>query len=152
MFAVVEIQGKQYEVRVNDVLHVDTMHLDEDTKLTLDKVLLVDDNGAITVGAPYVAGMTVAAVALGEEKGDKIRVYRMKAKKRYRRTTGFRAQYTALKITSIGGKTTESSVKAATKKPSAAKGAAKSTEKKASTTAKKAAPKAAPKKTATTEA
>jgi large subunit ribosomal protein L21 len=103
MFAVVEIQGKQYEVRVGDVIHVDTMHLEDNTVLTIDNVLLVSDNGSVTVGTPYVAGTTVSAEVVNEEKGDKIRVFKMKAKKRYRRTL-------VLRITAIGG------VKAAPKK------------------------------------
>lgn len=120
MFAVVEIQGKQYEVRVGDVLHVDTMHLEADKKLSIDKVLLLNDGKETKVGTPYVAGVTVEATSHGDHKGEKIRVFKMKAKKRYRRTLGFRASQTTLEITSIAGNSTVAKKPAAPKKTAAA--------------------------------
>jgi large subunit ribosomal protein L21 len=106
MFAVVEIKGKQYEVKVNDVLEVDTHHLEENQTFVIDKVLLLqeDESKPALVGMPYLEGKTVEALVLGEMKGDKIRVFKMKSKKRYRRTKGHRTEFTVLQIVKIDGK------------------------------------------------
>jgi large subunit ribosomal protein L21 len=67
----------------------------------VDAVLMVIDGENIEVGTPTVAGITVGLIELGEEKGKKVRVAKYKAKSRYKKTRGFRAQFTRVKIESI---------------------------------------------------
>src|SRR5207247_1442477 len=89
---------------------VDKLSPDNDT-LTLDKVLMLSTDGAVSIGTPYVTGASVSAKVVAQEKGDKIYVVKYKAKSRYRRRTGFRAQETRILVEKIvtSGKTSESS-------------------------------------------
>ncbi len=98
-YAIVEIGGAQHRVRQGDRVRV---QLIEGTgKVTLDKVLLVQSQGGLRVGTPYVPGAAVTARVLGEEKGRKVIVFKKKKRKQYRRTRGHRQTYTSLVIDSI---------------------------------------------------
>lgn len=101
MFAVVVISGKQYTVAVHDVILVDKIDGKEGDNVTFDTVLLVKGDKDVAVGTPNVKGSAVTAKILAQEQGEKIAVRRFKAKVRYRRHTGFRAQLTKLEITGI---------------------------------------------------
>lgn len=100
MYAVVEINGKQYRAEKGAVLKVDRIAAEKGAALSMDKVLLVSGD-KVSVGSPYVAGATVKAVVQDEVKGDKIVVFKYKPKKDYRRTRGHRQLYTLLKIEEI---------------------------------------------------
>jgi large subunit ribosomal protein L21 len=102
MYAVVEINGKQYRAEKGATLTVDRMEADPGTILDLGKVLLVSGD-EIKVGTPYVEGASIKAVVVDEIKGDKIVVFKYKPKKDYRRTQGHRQPYTVLKIEEIVG-------------------------------------------------
>ncbi len=102
MFAIVAISGKQYKVAKGDVLLVDRLSEKEGETITLGDVFLLTDGAKTKVGKPKVAGVTVKAKVLGHEKGEKIDVRRFKSKVRYRKSVGFRPQYTRLEIVSIG--------------------------------------------------
>lgn len=100
-FAVVKTGGKQYLVKENDVITVDRLDTPEKEKLTLETLAVFDDEGkTVEMGAPTLSKVTKAQV-LAHIKGDKIRVARFKAKVRYRKVKGFRAQLTQLKILKI---------------------------------------------------
>jgi len=101
MIAVVEVNGKQYSVTPGELLEVEKMEGDVGDKVTLDKVLLVDDSGKVEVGTPTVAGWAVTAKISAQIKGEKLTVRRYKQKVRYRRTKGFRPQLTTLEILTI---------------------------------------------------
>ncbi len=73
----------------------------EGSQVKLDKVLLVADEDKVRVGTPLVKGAKVVAEALGEEKGDKVIVFKYKSKVRYRRKKGHRQLYTRLAIKKI---------------------------------------------------
>ena len=103
-YAVVEIGGKQYKVGEGREIKVERLGV-SDGPIVFDKVLLLAGQGEIKIGTPYLPGVRVVAKVMGEEKGDKIRVVKFKAKSRYRRTTGFRAKLTRVKIEIIGGDT-----------------------------------------------
>lgn len=104
-YAVAEISGKQFKVEPGQELKVQKL-AEASGNITFDKVLLVVENGVTKIGTPYVAGVSVVALVLGEEKGEKIHVRKFRAKSRYRKHTGFRAQLTRIKITSVTSKTT----------------------------------------------
>jgi large subunit ribosomal protein L21 len=102
MYAVVEVQGKQYRAEKGAVLRVDRMEGDAGTPVAIDSVLLVSGD-SIKIGAPYVKGASVKAVIKSQVKGDKIIVFKYKSKKDYRRTQGHRQQYTLLTVEDIVG-------------------------------------------------
>jgi len=102
MYAVVEVQGKQYRADKGASLRVDRIEGEQGAALTLDKVLLVSGD-SVKVGAPYVTGASVKAVIAEQTKGDKVIVFKYKPKKDYRRKQGHRQDYTVLKIEDIVG-------------------------------------------------
>lgn len=102
MFAVVETGSKQYKVKPGQFIKVDKLAGTENEEVRLEKVLMIsDDAGGVTVGTPVVAGATIRATIVEQGKGDKIRVFKFKSKKRYRKTKGHRARITTLKIEEI---------------------------------------------------
>lgn len=103
MYAIVATGGKQYLVEEGQKLKVESLKEDEGNKIKLDKVLMVTDGkkAGTKIGAPYVSGATVEAKVLSHGRSEKIRVYKMKAKKRYRRTQGHRQNYTELEILKV---------------------------------------------------
>jgi large subunit ribosomal protein L21 len=102
MYAVVEINGKQYRAEQGDVLRVDRLEAEKGAALSMDKVLLVSGD-KVTVGSPYVQGAAVKVIVQEEIKGDKVVVFKYKPKKDYRRTKGHRERYTLLKVEEIKG-------------------------------------------------
>lgn len=102
MFAVVNIAGFQERVAEGDLLEVPLLDAKEGATVTFDDVLLLaksDDD--VTVGTPLVSGASVQAKVIGHGQGDKIRVFKMKRRKRYRRVHGHRQDYTEIEITKI---------------------------------------------------
>src|SRR4029077_8898632 len=103
-YAVITSGGKQYKVTQGQVLELDRIKAEPGTNYTLDKVLLTVDGDSVQVGAPYLENVAVIAKVLDQIKGEKIRVAKFKAKARYRKVQGFRAQLTKVEITSLSGK------------------------------------------------
>lgn len=101
MFAVVKIGGSQYLVSPGDEIVVDRLEGESNSKLTLDSVLLTADGDKIAIGTPFLPDVKVAAVKIEDKKGEKIRVFKFKAKSRYHKTIGFRAGLSKLRIESI---------------------------------------------------
>ena len=101
MYAIVEIAGKQFKVAQNQEIFVHQLAGKEGDKVNFDKVLLVDNGGSVKVGTPTVAGASVAATILGNQKGDKVIVFKKKSRKGYKVKNGFRLSYTKIKIDSI---------------------------------------------------
>lgn len=97
-YAVIAISGSQYKVEENQVITVDK--LDPSIKSTSDVLLIVDEDKA-KVGNPTVKGASVDFESVRDYQGEKLRVSTFKAKSRYRKTKGFRAQLTDIKITKI---------------------------------------------------
>ena len=100
IYAVVETGGKQYKVSPGQTIEVEKLTASGDT-VELDKVYLVADGDKVTVGNPTVPGAKVIANVVGNGKGDKVLVYKFKAKVRYRRKKGHRQPYTKLTIKEI---------------------------------------------------
>ena len=99
--AVIETGGKQYRVAEGDVIYVEKLNAADGETITFDKVLAVVDEGVNVFGTPTVEGATVSATVVKPGKGKKIRVYKMKPKKNYRRTQGHRQPYTKVQIGTI---------------------------------------------------
>ena len=102
MYAVVETGGKQYRVAVGDKLMVEKLDVEEGAAIQLERVLMVCDNGKVEVGTPVLDGTSIGAKVLLQGRGEKIKVYKFKRRKKYRKTQGHRQSFTQLEITSIG--------------------------------------------------
>ena len=103
MKAVIKTGGKQYLVSENEVLVVDKLPEAKDNKITFNEVLLVsdEDGKAVKLGTPTVEGAKVEAEIVESLKDDKLRIFKMHRRKRYRRTMGHRQDITKIKITAI---------------------------------------------------
>ena len=114
MFAIIETGGKQYKVEKGTTVEVEKLDAEEGSTITIDKVVFISNNSDIKIGTPYLEGAAVTAKVIGQIKGEKLRIFKMKAKAHYQRTNGHRQKYTSLEITEI--KEEGSAKKAATKK------------------------------------
>ncbi|OGY09664.1 MAG: 50S ribosomal protein L21 [Candidatus Blackburnbacteria bacterium RIFCSPHIGHO2_01_FULL_43_15b] len=100
-YAVIQAGGHQYQVNEGDELLLDKLSAGVGEAIEFDHVVLVSNDGEVSLGNPFVIGAKVKAQVLGEEKGEKIRVAKYKAKSRYRKVNGFRAQLTRVKVENI---------------------------------------------------
>jgi large subunit ribosomal protein L21 len=103
MYAVVEIAGQQFKVQKDQKIYVHRLDAEAGSKVTFDKVLLVDNAGKINVGAPAIAGAKVTAEVNDHLKGDKVIVFKKKRRKGYRKKNGHRQSLTAITIKDIKG-------------------------------------------------
>ena len=103
MYAIVEIKGQQFKVEEGMKLFVHHMQdAEAGTTVEFDKVLLVDKDGAVTVGTPTVSGAKVVVEVVNPlVKGDKVIVFKMKRRKDYRKKNGHRAQFTQLEVKQV---------------------------------------------------
>ena len=101
MYAVVKTCGKQYRVSAGEKLKVEQIPADVGGEIALDQVLLVADGEAVTLGTPLVAGATVKAKVIGHGRGDKVRIFKMRRRKHYRKSQGHRQNYTEIEILGI---------------------------------------------------
>lgn len=101
MYAIIETGGKQYSVREGDLLRIEKLGYEPGEKITFNRVLLLSDDEGVRIGEPIVENATVEAKVLSEGKAKKITVFKMKAKKGYRKTQGHRQPYTKVQIDSI---------------------------------------------------
>ena len=102
MYALVEYKGKQYRAEKGAVLSVDRLDAEKGAAIDINTVLLVsDDSGKATVGAPYVKGAAVKAVVEDSYRDRKIIVLKYKSKKDYRRTLGPRQYHTKIRVEDI---------------------------------------------------
>lgn len=103
MKAVIRTGGKQYLVGVDDVLDIEKISADKDSKVIFDEVLMIAEDKDVKLGDPVIKGAKVEAIVEEQFKDKKIVVFKMKRRKRYRRTQGHRQQLTKIKITKITG-------------------------------------------------
>lgn len=101
MYAVIETGGKQYKVAVGDVVQVEKLSAEAGATITLDRVLMVADGDKINIGSPVVAGASVSATVKEQGRGEKIRIFKRRRRKHYRKQAGHRQSFTALEITKI---------------------------------------------------
>jgi len=101
MYAVIQTGGKQYRVAEGETLRVEKLPASPGEKLSFVPLLFADDGGNVQVGKPEVSGIKVEAEVMEQGRGKKIVIFKYKRRKSYRRKTGHRQPFTALKITAI---------------------------------------------------
>ena len=101
MYAVVRTGGKQYRLGIGDSVKVEKLPNEVGTIVELSQILMVSKDGEVKVGTPLVTGASVKAEIVGHGRNKKIRVFKMKRRKKYRRTQGHRQAFTQLKVTEI---------------------------------------------------
>jgi len=101
MYAIVEIQGQQFKVEKGQKLFVHRVAADKNADFEVEKVLLIDNGGAITVGAPYVSGAKVVLTTGDQVKGEKVLIFHKKRRKGHRKLNGHRQQFTEVTVKDI---------------------------------------------------
>ena len=101
MYAVVRTGGKQYRLGIGDSVKVEKLPNEVGNVIELSQILMVSDGGEVKVGTPLVTGASVKAEVVGHGRNKKIRVFKMKRRKKYRRTQGHRQAFTQLKVIEI---------------------------------------------------
>jgi len=101
MYAIVEIAGQQFKVEKDQKVFVHRLKAEVGSKIEFDQVLLADNDGKITLGAPAIKGAKISAEVLDHVKGDKVLVFKKKRRKGYQKLNGHRQAFTAIKINDI---------------------------------------------------
>ena len=101
MYAVIESGGKQYRVEPGDVIRVEKLNAAQGETVDFDRVLMVSVGNEVRVGAPLLPNATVTATVKAHGRGEKIRIFKLRRRKNYRRTQGHRQSYTEIEITGI---------------------------------------------------
>jgi large subunit ribosomal protein L21 len=114
MYAIVEIAGQQFKVEAGKKIFVHRLEAEEGKEIDFDQVLLIDEDGNVTIGEPTIKDAHVEGKVLDHMRGDKVIVFKKKRKKGYRVKNGHRQNFTQVEIISINGK--GSPEKAVTKK------------------------------------
>lgn len=110
-YVVLKTGGKQYRVSEGDVIEVDRLFQDKDKEFVFEDILLWVSSDDLKIGKPKLSDVLVKAKVIDHIKGDKIRVSKFKSKVRYRKTIGFRASLSKVKIEKIEAKGAKSSKK-----------------------------------------
>jgi large subunit ribosomal protein L21 len=106
MYAIVEIQGQQFKVEQNDEIFVHRLEGDPGTKIEFDQVLLLDNDGKISVGQPLVEGTSISGQIVDHVRGDKVVIFKKKRRKGYEKESGHRQDFSKVLIESISVKGT----------------------------------------------
>ena len=101
MYAIVETGGKQYKVSPGETVRVDKLAFENNTDITLDKVIMVSKDDKAIFGSPYISGAKVLASVEDTRKGRKMVIFKKRPRKNYRRLRGHRQPYSSLKIKEI---------------------------------------------------
>ena len=101
MYAVVTTGGKQYRVSAGEKIKVEQLPAEVGSEVLLDKVLLIADGENLTMGAPLVQGASVKVKVLAHGRGEKVRIFKMRRRKHYRKSQGHRQNFTEIEILGI---------------------------------------------------
>jgi len=101
MYAVLETGGKQYRVTAGDKVEIERLGVDVGQPVTFDRVLLVNRDGQISIGAPVVDGAKVVADVVEHKRGDKVVIWKMKRRKGYHKKQGHRQELTVVQVKEI---------------------------------------------------
>ena len=121
MYAVLETGSKQYRVIAGDTLQIERLEVEAGQPVTFDRVLLVNNDGKLSIGAPTVASASILADVVEHIRGEKKRTFKMKRRKGYHKTIGHRQELTVVKIKEIRGEGGAVLSKAPEAKPKAEK-------------------------------
>jgi len=102
MYAVVKTGGKQYRVQAGEKIRIEQIPAEVGQEILLDQVLLVGSGEEVKLGAPLIAGASVKAKVLSQGRGEKVRIFKMRRRKHYRKSQGHRQNYTEIEILGIG--------------------------------------------------
>jgi len=103
MYAVIATGGKQYRVSSGAKLRIEQIAADIGSEIVLDQVLMVADGENVTLGTPLLSGASVKAKIVLHGRGDKVRIFKMRRRKHYRKSQGHRQNYTEIEILGIAG-------------------------------------------------
>ncbi|MGE8548733.1 50S ribosomal protein L21 [Alcaligenes sp. WGS1538] len=103
MYAVIKTGGKQYRVTAGQKLKIEQIPADIGQEISLDQVLSVGEGEALKIGAPFVDGAVVKATVLAQGRHDKVKIFKMRRRKHYRKTQGHRQNYTEIRIEAVNG-------------------------------------------------
>ena len=103
MYAVIKTGGKQYRVASGEKLRIEQIPAEVGSEIVLDQVLIVADGEQVALGAPWVTGAAVKARVLSHGRGDKVRIFKLRRRKHYRKSQGHRQNYTEIEILGIAG-------------------------------------------------
>ncbi|MBT5950276.1 MAG: 50S ribosomal protein L21 [Betaproteobacteria bacterium] len=103
MYAVIKTGGKQYKVAAGEKLKIESLGVEVGEQVTLDQVLMVVDGANVSVGSPTVAGAKVEATVLSHGRGKKVKIFKLRRRKHYKRQQGHRQNYTEVVIGNITG-------------------------------------------------
>lgn len=103
MYAVIKTGGKQYKVAAGEKIKVELLSADVGAEVVLDQVLALGNGAELKVGAPLVAGASVNATVVSHGKHDKVRIFKMRRRKHYKKSQGHRQNFTELQINSVNG-------------------------------------------------
>ena len=101
MYAIVQINGVQTKVAPDETLEVPRLKGKPGDKLTFDRVMLVSDGDKITVGQPFLPGATATAEVVDHKRGAKLRIFKFKRRRDYRRRRGYRDELTRIRVSTI---------------------------------------------------
>ena len=131
-YAIVETSGSQFWLEPNRYYDLDRINADVDQKITLEKVLLLNDGKSLKIGKPYVEGATVELKIMAHRRGPKILVYKMRPKKKTRRKNGHRQELTRVMVQSVSLGTQSNEIKDSSKDTKSSSPPKKTTAKKKS--------------------
>jgi large subunit ribosomal protein L21 len=103
MYAVIKTGGKQYKVAAGEKIKVELLDAEVGAEVTIDQVLAIGSGDGLTVGAPLVVGATVSAKVVSHGKHDKVRIFKLRRRKHYKKSQGHRQNYTELEISAVNG-------------------------------------------------
>jgi large subunit ribosomal protein L21 len=101
MYAVIKTGGKQYKVAAGEKIKVEQIAADVGQDIVIDQVLAVGDGADLKVGTPLVSGASVHATVVAHGKHDKVRIFKMRRRKHYKKSQGHRQTYTELQISAV---------------------------------------------------
>ena len=101
MYAVIKTGGKQYRVQVGEKIKVEQIPADVGSQVVIDQVLMVSNGELVTIGTPLVAGATVQATVIAQDRADKVRIFKMRRRKHYQKRQGHRQNYSELFVNGI---------------------------------------------------
>jgi large subunit ribosomal protein L21 len=104
MYEVIKTGGKQYRVASGEKLRIEQIPQAVGSEIVLDQVLMVANGDKVATGAPLVKGAKVKATVVSHGRGEKVRIFKMRRRKNYRRTQGHRQNYTEIRIDAISNK------------------------------------------------
>ena len=101
MYAIIKDGGKQYKVQEGDIILLDKKGLEAKSKIEINEVLTISNNGEVKVGTPFVEGAKVEAEVINEGRGKKVIIYKKRRRKDSKLKKGFRRDFTRVRITNI---------------------------------------------------